>query len=277
LKILTDWLEILTECAKQMKEEALKIYGLPEAAVGSKLGAGGDISKKIDLVAENKLIDLLDYHNISCILISEEAGQIKIGHDPPEYYVITDPIDGTTNATRGLPFSAIVIAFSKGPNIQDVETAIVSDIFHESNYTAQKMKGSFLNNKKIVPSKTTNLEDAVIGVDFNSFNQKEIIIKLSGLLKKSKHLRHFGANALEICYVADGSTDGFIDIRGKLRITDIVASYLILKEAGGIMLTPEGKEIEVPLNARQRVSFIAAPNIKMYQTIKEVLDSNNEG
>ena len=78
---------------------------------------------------------------------------------------------------------------------------------------------------------------------------------------------------LELCYVADGRTDAFVDIRGKLRVTDMVASYLILREAGGIIVTPEGEELNVPLAATQRLSFIAASNKKMYETIKEALNS----
>jgi myo-inositol-1(or 4)-monophosphatase len=266
-----DWLEILQECSQKMKKAALRYYGSPEAAVGFGVGAGGDTSKRIDLAAEKALIDCLGKHEISCTLISEEAGTKKIGFGQPEFYVTTDPVDGTTNSVRGLPFSAVVIAVSRRPWLQDVETAIVTDIVHDITYTAQKNGGAFRNGKKIKPSETAKLEDAVIGVDLNTFKIRELLTKLEGLFKSGKHFRHFGANALEICYVADGSTDAFIDIRGKLRVTDMVASYLILREAGGIILTPEGEELNVPLAATQRLSFIAASNKKMYDSIKEAL------
>jgi myo-inositol-1(or 4)-monophosphatase len=266
-----NWLEILQECSQKMRKEALKLYGSPESAVGFGIGAGGDISKRIDLAAEKALVDCLGKHEISCTLVSEEAGTKKIGFGQPEFYVITDPVDGTTNSVHGLPFSANVIAVSKGPNIQDVETAIVTDIIHGITYTAQKNEGAFKNGKKIKPSETANLEDAVIGIDLNTFKIREQLTKLEGLFKIGKHFRHFGANALEICYVADGSTDAFVDIREKLRVTDMVASYLILREAGGIILTPEGEELDVPLAAIQRLSFIAASNRKMYNAIKEAL------
>jgi myo-inositol-1(or 4)-monophosphatase len=268
-----DWMEILLECSQKMRRAALRYYGSPKAAVGFGIGAGGDTSKRIDLAAEKALIDCLNKHEISCTLVSEEAGTKKIGFEPSEYYVTTDPVDGTTNAIRGLPFSANVIAVSNGPTLQDVETAIVSDIYHDITYTAQKNGGAFKNGKKIKPSEISNIEDAVIGVDLNTIRIEQFVGKLEGLFKVGKHFRHFGANAQEICYVADGSTDAFVDIRGKLRVTDMVASYLILREAGGIILTPEGKELNVPLAATQRLSFIAASNIKMYEAIKAALDS----
>jgi myo-inositol-1(or 4)-monophosphatase len=266
-----DWLKIIQECSQEIRKEALGLYGSPEAATTFGLGAGGDSMKKIDLAAETALINCLNKHEISCTLVSEESGIKKIGSEPSEIYVTTDPVDGTTNAVRGLPFSATVIAISNGPHLKDVETTLVSDLFHNIIYTAQKNRGAFRNGEKIKPSQTISIEEAVIGVDLNTFKIKELQTKLEKLFKRGKHFRHFGANALELCYVADGSTDAFIDIRGKLRVTDIVASYLILREAGGIIFTPEGEELNVPLTPTQRLSFIAAANKRIYESIKESL------
>ena len=268
-----DWMEILQECSQKMRKAALRYYGSPKAAVGFGVGAGGDISKRIDLAAEKALIDCLSKHEISCTLVSEESGTKKIGFGQPEYYVTTDPVDGTTNAVHGLPFSANVIAVSRKPWLQDVETAIVHDIVHDITYTAQKGEGAFRNGQKIKPSETVDLEDAVVGVDSNTFRIAEVVAKLEGLFKKGKHFRQFGATALELCYVADGSTGAFIDVRDKLRVTDMVASYLILREAGGIIVSPEGEELNIPLEATQRLSFIAASNRKLYEAIKEALNS----
>ena len=268
-----DWLEILQECSQKMRNAALRYYGCPKAAVSFGIGAGGDKSKRIDLAAEKALIDCLNKYELSCTLVSEEAGTKQIGFGSSEVYVVTDPVDGTTNAIHGLPFSANVIAVSSSSWLKDVKTAIVHDIFHDIVYTAQKNGGAFKNGNLIKPSETVNIEDAVIGIDLNTLKIEELLAKLKGLLKAGKHFRHFGANAQEICYVADGSTDAFIDMRGKLRVTDMVASYLILREAGGSIVTPEGKELDAPLEATQRLSFIAASNRKMYEAITEALNS----
>ncbi len=266
-----DWLGILKECSQKMRKEILNFYGSPEAAIGFGTGAGGDIMKKIDLVAEKALREVLEESKVSCTLISEETGTRKIGHKPSEFYVTTDPVDGTTNAVRGIPFMATAIAVSKAPYLKDVETALVSDLFHNVTYTAQRDQGAFRNGKKIQPSQTSSLEEAVVGVDFNTLRLGELVAKLEEVLIRTRHLRHFGANALEICYVADGATDAFIDIRGKLRITDVAASYLIILEAGGIMVTPEGTQLNVPLAATQRVAFVAAANKRIYENIKKFL------
>ncbi|MCP8321208.1 MAG: fructose 1,6-bisphosphatase, partial [archaeon] len=92
------------------------------------------------------------------------------------------------------------------------------------------------------------------------------------LFKKVRHMRHFGANALEICYVASGFIDAFVDVRGILRVTDIAASYIILKEAGGEILTPDGKELDSILEPTQRVSFIAASNSTICDKILNTIE-----
>jgi myo-inositol-1(or 4)-monophosphatase len=111
------------------------------------------------------------------------------------------------------------------------------------------------------------LDEAMIGLDLNSYRAKEIAPKLTALIQKTKHIRHFGANALEICYVADGTTEAFIDIRGKLRTTDMAAASLIVKEAGGTLTTPAGGTLDVKLDPKQMVTFIASGNTQIHKAI----------
>jgi len=266
------WLDILKESSQKIRREVLLLFGTNEANIELGKGAGGDTIKKIDLAAENALVQTLQDHKVSCTLISEETGTTKIGSNPDSFYLTTDPLDGTTNATRGLPFIATSIAVSKTPNLKDVEIALVFDILYNVTYTAERHKETLRNEERIKPSKTTSLEDAVLGIDFNTLKTKELITRITPLLRKTKHLRHLGANALELCYVADGTTDAFIDLRGKLRVTDIAAAYLILREAGGVMVTPQGTEMNVPLDPAKRVSFIATANTALYKNIKAHLN-----
>jgi len=268
---LGDWLKILEDCAKKMRREILRIYQTAEAGQEFGVGAGGDIKKKIDMVAEEALIETLRDQKASCTLISEESGTKQIGAELSKFLLTTDPLDGTTNALRGMPFMATSLAVSQKPFLQDVEVALVTDLLHNVTFTAQRGQGAYRNKKKIKPSRTASLEDAVVGVDFNTFKAGEIVNQMIRVLEQTKHLRHFGANALEICYVADGTTEAFIDLRGKLRITDIAAAQLILREAGGIITTPNGKDLNAPLNAAQRISFIAAANRTIHDKIQKLL------
>jgi len=268
---LVDWLNVLEACSQKMREEILNVYQTAEAGRGFGVGAGGDVKKKIDLVAEKALIETLREHEASCTLISEESGTKRIGAQPSKFTLTADPLDGTTNALRGLPFMATSLAVSRKPYLRDVEVALVTDLLHNVTYTAQHGQGACRNKKEIKPSMKSSLEEAVIGIDFNTFKAEEIVNQMIRVFEQTKHLRHLGANALEICYVADGTTDAFIDLRGKLRVTDVAAAQLILREAGGIIITPEGKDLDVPLNAAQRVSFVAAANKTIYDTIQKLL------
>lgn len=269
-----EWLSLLRACSQNMRKKILPLIGSVEAKVGYGVGAGGDIKKQIDITAENALVSTLQEHKASCTLISEESGFKQIGSKPASFYVTTDPVDGTTNAIRGLPFADISIAVSKKPYLHDIETALVADVLHNITYTAERGKGAHKNNEPIKPSDTALLEEAVIGVDLNSFKARQLVFQLIKLIETTKHLRHLGANALEMCYVADGTTDAFIDIRGKLRVTDIAAAQLILREAGGIITKPDGKSLNVPLEATQKVSFIAAANNTIYDKIHKLLQKS---
>jgi myo-inositol-1(or 4)-monophosphatase len=263
-----DWLKILVHCKENVKEYIrphLKTLCEPQPDLGK--GAGGDQMKPVDLAAEKAIVETLQQHGISFTLISEESGVKEFGKTPKQYYVTVDPIDGTTNLVRGLPFYASSIAVSTTPALSTVFAALVTDLAHDTTYTAVKDKGAYRDGEKITSSTRDSLEDAMVGLDLNSYKVKEIVPKLTDLIQKTKHIRHFGANALELCYVADGSTDAFIDIRGKLRTTDLAAAYLIVKEAGGKITTPTGEGLEAKLDPAQTIKFIASGNTQIQKTI----------
>jgi myo-inositol-1(or 4)-monophosphatase len=153
---------------------------------------------------------------------------------------------------------------------------LVADLFHDVTYTAQAGKGAYRDGEKIKPSPVVSLEEALIGLDLNTYKVREVAPQLTRLIQKTKHIRHFGANALEICYVADGTTDAFVDIRGKLRATDVAASFLILREAGGIVTTPEGKALDVKLDPKQKLKFVASGNARIHKTILSLIRSRKE-
>ena len=265
---MKDWLTLFKECSKKIRKEVMPFFKSPEANFGFGVGAGGDIMKRIDLIAEKALIETIEKAGFSCTLVSEETGVREIGDNPTNFYVTTDPLDGTTNATRGIPFIATSMAVSKKPYLNQIETALITDLCHNVTYTAKRGKGAYRNEARIKPSELQSLNEAVIGIDF-THKAWEIANRLKSMLEQTRHLRHLGANALELCYVADGTTDGFVDLRGKLRATDIAAAYLILKEAGGTITTPEGKELNAELAPTQRVSFVAAGNKRLHEIIME--------
>jgi myo-inositol-1(or 4)-monophosphatase len=272
-----NWQQILIQCKNNIQKQItplLKTLNQPQPNLG--IGAGGDPIKQIDLTAEDAITKTLIEHSISFTLISEESGVKEYGETPHENFVTVDPIDGTTNLERGIPFYATSIAVSTKPILNAIHTSLVADLPHDITYMAQKGKGAYRNYQKITPSENTSLEEAVIGIDLNTYRVKEIAPKLSSIIQQTKHIRHLGANALELCYVADGTTDAFLDIRGKLRATDMAAAWLIIQEAGAKITTPEGKPLNIRLHPKQKVTFIAAANPKIHKIILNFLRREKE-
>ncbi len=263
-----DWQHILHECKDNVQtaiKPCLKTLKEPQPNLGT--GAGGDLMKPVDLAAETAIVETLKGHDVSFTLISEESGIKKYGSDAHDCYVTVDPIDGTTNLVHGLPFYASSIAISQKPEIVDVYAGMVVDLAHDVAYTAFEGKGAFRNGKKIETSHVVSLDDAVVGLDLNTYKVKDVVSKVTALIVNTKHIRHFGANALEICFVADGLTDAFIDLRGKIRTTDVAAGFLIVKEAGGIVSTPDNQALNVKLDPTQKLSFIASANLEIHRKI----------
>ena len=274
MKNRDDWLEILVCCKDNVRaciKPYLKNLGQPQPDLGK--GAGGDPMKPVDLAAEKAIVEILEQYEVSYTLISEESGVKEFGETPRMFYVTVDPIDGTTNLVRGLPFYASSIAVSSAPVFSSVFAGLVADLVHDATYSALEGKGAFRDFERITSSKESSLGDAVLGLDLNTYRIKSIASHLTELIEKTRHIRHFGANALELCYVADGSTEGFIDIRGKLRPTDVAAGLFILREAGGTVTTNTGEEFDVRLDPTKKIKFIASGNKQIHEKILSLVNS----
>lgn len=279
-------LDILTEASKNVYSEIKDLLGTIDGASKISLGAGGDISRKIDIVAENTVLNTIKSNNISPTIVGEECGIINLNksssfpNNNNDGFLIMDAVDGTTNAIRGLPFSCCSLAFANEFKLSSVIDAVVLDLFTGDIYSASKEKGSFFNNKKIhVKNEDFNsiesLEDlksldVLIGTNVSGV-PSNILNEISKVLLFSTHIRHFGANALELCYFARGFMDAYIDIREKIRTTDMAAGYLIAKEAGGKLYSPNGQELESDLGLKTKLSFYAVSNKKIFDLLKTSL------
>ena len=275
MKQPSDWQQILLECKKNVLTSIQPFRASirePQPNLGT--GAGGDAMKPMDLAAEKAIVETLNRHGVSFTLISEESGVKKFGDSAEECFVTADPVDGSTNFMHGLPFYACSVAVSDKPWLKDVYAGMVADLFHDVTYTAFKGKGAFRDGKKIEPSKAASLDDALIGLDLNTYKVKEVAPRVTDLIQKTKHIRHFGANALELCYVADGSTDAFVDLRGKLRSTDVAAAFLIIKEAGGTVTSPDNRAVNIDLDPKRTLSFVASGNRQIHEKILSLVKTS---
>lgn len=262
-------IEVLEEAAKRVYDNVKHMPGTKESAGDFGRGAGGDISRKIDIVAEKTVLDYLKEINFPCVVLGEECGRVEIS-DNSEGFVIMDAVDGSTNAVRGIPFSCCSLAFATLDRLSSVTDAVIIDLYSGDLYSASKGKGAFMNGKKITVHKEKPLY-FVVGLDLSGISP-DSLQKLSPIISASNHIRHFGAVALELAIFARGLVDLFVDLRGKLRITDVAAGYLIASEAGGIIIDKNLVPLDSDLSYDKKISFIAAANQEILNETIEKLD-----
>jgi len=221
-----------------------------------KRGAGGDFTKMIDLVAEEAAVTHLEESGFQGTLVSEELGRRQFGSEPFPIIVL-DPVDGTTNAVRGINFYSISMAASMGPRLSDVFEGVVMELPTRRTFAGKKGKGATLDGARITVPSPPPLKDSLIGVDLNVQGSRTKLDEILPLILRAKHIRNMGSAALELCLVASGGLDLYVDNRRLLRVTDIAASCLILKEAGALILDMEGNPLDCSLDLSERISLVA--------------------
>jgi myo-inositol-1(or 4)-monophosphatase len=273
------WSKISNRIIEEAQEAVKPLVGRAEAGKVVKMGADGTPTKLIDIVAEEKVVEVLEYAERPVTLISEEIGRFKIGNGPSEAVFVVDPLDGTRNALKKIPAYGISIAvadplgISKSVTdpdkltISDVEIGFVKNFATGDIYNAQKGKGAYLNGNKIRPSQKTDVSGSSIG----AYIYRAEMSKIDKLCKTVRSMRILGSVAIELCYVADGTYDAFLDVRGNLRIVDIAAAKLIVEESNGVVTDENCKPLENGLNVIDRTSIVASCNKVIHREIIEIL------
>ena len=257
-------ISILREASKKIYENVKDLAGTDDAGGDFGRGAGGDISRNIDIIAEKTVLDYLREINFECIVLGEECGRVELSKNP-KGYIIMDAIDGSANSVRGVPFFCSSLAFATENKLSSISEGVVTNLSSGEMYWAAKNKGAFLNDKRI---QVHNKEPIykIVGIN-TSGASPELMKKLHPVFEQHNHTRHFGANALEMAMFARGLMDIFIDLRNKIRVQDIAAGYLIVKEAGGLLLDERFEDLDSDLSYETRISFIAAANQKILDDI----------
>lgn len=262
-------LEILKEACVNVYDRTRNLIGTQEGNRRLGIGAGGDRSRKIDIEAEEAVIRTVKRHGLCPTIIGEECGEIS----GQKGYLIIDPIDGTTNASAGLPFYCCSLAYASEYKLSAVSHATVMDLFRGEIYSASKNKGAYVNEVKIhVGNRERQDDELIIGMNVSRTSSDDIDT-LSRVIGITDHVRLFGANALELCYLAKGSLDAYIDLRGKIRATDMAAAYLIVREAGGIIYSSLEQVLDADLGVNSRMSFVAVRNDNLHDLIFEALQT----
>ena len=217
------------------------------------MGADGSPTEALDRVAEAQILASLDAEGLDWNLLSEEAGTIDRGGSRT---LVVDPIDGSHNALRGLPFSTVSIALGD-TTLGSVEFGVVRDLTSGSTWWAVRGEGAFRDGHRI----RTRAWDRRAEMFFVNLG-RHATPRATALAGKGRRIRSLGCASLEMAMVAHGGADAYLfeneRAERNLRVTDIAASYRILCEAGGGVTDAAGGPLEgFPLVLGRHTSVLA--------------------
>jgi fructose-1,6-bisphosphatase/inositol monophosphatase family enzyme len=208
-------------------------------------GASGlrDGQYAVDLEADAACLDVL--YSAGFRVLSEESGITGPPASASAPIVVVDPLDGSTNASRGIPWyaSALCLVDSDGPAVG----VVVNHATHE-RFVGIRSRGAERNGVAISPSDVTDIGGAIVGV--------------SGLPSGAfgwSQFRAMGASAPDICAVACGVTDAWCDmIDDGHGVWDYLASLVVLEAAGGVAAEVFDRELCVLDHDARRSPVVAA-------------------
>lgn len=196
-----------------------------------------DFVSNIDQKAELIIRDVISQAYPSHSILGEEGG-FQENEDSETVWVI-DPIDGTQNFIKGLPFFAVSIGIKEQGKITH---GVIYDPMRQELFTASRGKGAFLDNRIRVSDKR-GLSGALVATGLR-YLDKETWLRpqpsLQAIFSQIADIRYMGSAALALAYVACGRLDAYWE--SGLHEWDIAAGCLLVKEAGGLVTDYQGQE-----------------------------------
>ena len=141
---MIDWLEVCRDIAADVDAVLADLPTRAEREPVLRLGEGGDETTAIDQAAEDAVVARLRALELPLTVISEEIGELELG-GPGGPRVVVDPIDGSLNAKRGIPFFSLSVAVADGPTMGDVAFGYVFDYGAREEWTAERGGGAFVD------------------------------------------------------------------------------------------------------------------------------------
>ena len=257
-------IDVLRNASRMVYQNVKGMAGTDAAAGHNGIGAGGDVSRNIDILAERTVLDYLREIDFGCVVLGEECGRVEIARNPGGY-VIMDAIDGSANAVRGVPFFCCSLAFATGDRLSSITDGVVTDLSSGDQYWASRGAGCFMNKERI-GVRGGDPVYKIVGINTSGAGGG-LMRRLEPVFANHNHLRHFGANALEMAMFARGLMDVCIDLRGRIRVQDLAAGYILVKEAGGLILDGDFEPLDSDLSYKTRLSFVAAANRRILDEV----------
>ena len=208
----------------------------------------------VDVDCDNAALAIL--HDAGCAVLSEESQRTGEWGDN-DILVVMDPLDGSTNASRGVPWYATALCALDNTGMR--ASLVVNQASGRDRYWATRGGGAFHNGVAMRPSACVDLSEAVVGI--------------SGIPKQRHRwgqFRALGAAALDICLVADGVIDAWIDFNTH-GVWDYLASLLICQEAGACFVEHQGRDFIVLEHSHRRTPIVAATP-ELLAIVKQIRD-----
>ena len=254
---MTPWLEACRAAAADVRRVLDELPTRVEREPVTKTGEGGDDTTAIDAAAEEVVVARLAATGESFTLVSEELGEASYGTGGP-WRVVVDPIDGSLNAKRGVPFFSLSIAVADGPAMGDVVFGYVHDFGTAEEWTAERGAGAWLDGRRLdgpLPG------DPIEILSFEATDTASVSAKAPAMVGVAHRLRVMGSLALSLCHLADGRVDAVCSLK-RSRAVDIAAAQLLLRERGIAIDLPQDTPFgaaRLDTVARSRVVAAATP------------------
>ncbi len=228
----------------------------------------GHTTMRFDREAEDIIIEGLRASEHGFEIITEER-PLFTTRSAPSYRIIIDPVDGSTNIGRGIMTAAVslaVLPIDAPISPEQVQWALVGELFSGVIYKAQHGGGAFRNGQRCQASKTTSLQECLAGMNFDGrdFNSLRKLIAEPPPLGK---VRRTGSSAMDIVYVASGAYDAYIDSGDVITAESFLAALSIVLEAGGIVSDQHGKNLRHITNLTEGFSLVVAGTKELHSAI----------
>jgi myo-inositol-1(or 4)-monophosphatase len=255
---VTDWLAVSREAKDAVARALADLPTRVEREPGVGRGEGGDETTAIDAAAEAAVVAVLERLHESGVdftLISEELGERRFGQG--ELRLVLDPIDGSMNAKRGVPFFAVSLAVADGPTMGDVFFGYVFDFGTQEEWAARRGEGAFLNGERLDgpgPKETIEM------LAFEATTTDLVAAQIPDMVGLADRTRVMGSLALSLCHFAAGRMDAVCSLKAA-RSVDIAAAQLLIRERALSIDLPDAPPFESsPLDLDPHSRVVAAPS-----------------
>jgi myo-inositol-1(or 4)-monophosphatase len=236
-----------------------------------RVGQGGDETTAIDQEAEDAVVERLTALDADFVLVSEELGVRSFGDGGPRT-VVVDPIDGSVNAKRGIPFFSFSLAVAEGPTMGDVVFGYVYDFGTGEEWTAERGRGAYLDGVRLGAVRP---KDTIEILSFEGTTTPAIAERASHAIGVAGRLRVMGSLALSLCHLAAGRVDGVVSLK-PARSVDIGAAQLLVRECALAIELFEDPPFEAaPLDLGTRSRVAAAGTWELVAELADALRTSS--